>query len=70
MDYTARCSTVSENTLSAVPDKSELQRSSALFLLGLKEKHKLTKVAIQEIVEGVTNLIQQRLSALNSQVAI
>ena len=67
-DSVARCSSVSESDPSAVPDKSVLQRSSALFLLGLKEKHKLTQVAIQEIVEGVTNLTQPRLSVLNSQV--
>lgn len=47
-----------------------LQKSSAVFLLGLKEKFKLTQVAIQEIVEGVTSLTQKRISILCSQVAI
>ena len=47
-----------------------LQKSSAVFLLGLKEKFKLTQVAIQEIVEGVTSLTQKRISILHSQVAI
>ena len=49
---------------------SMLQKSSALFLLGLKEKHKLTQVAIQEIVENVTSLTQQRLSFLKHQVIV
>ena len=47
-----------------------LQKSSAVFLFGLKEKFKLTQVAIQEIVEGVTSLTQKRISILHSQVAI
>ena len=38
-----------------------LHRSTALFLLGLKEKHKLTQAAIQSVVDGVTSLLQQRL---------
>ena len=49
---------------------SMLQKSSALFLLGLKEKHKLTQVAIQEIVENVASLTQQRLSFLKHQVIV
>ena len=40
---------------------SDMQRSSALFLLGLKEKHKLTQVAVQSIIDSVTTLTQQRL---------
>ena len=35
-----------------------LQESAALFLLGLKEKQKLTQVTAQAIIEGVTNLMQ------------
>ena len=34
-----------------------LQKSTALFLLGLKEKHKLTQAAVQSVVEGVTSLL-------------
>ena len=45
-----------------------LQKSSAMFLLGLKEKFKLTQAAVQEVVEGVTNLTQKRISILRSQV--
>jgi len=47
-----------------------LQKSSALFLLGLKEKYKLTQVAIQGIIEGVTSITQQRISILRSQVCM
>ena len=47
-----------------------LQKSSALFLLGLKEKHKLTQVAIQEILEQVTSVTQQKLSFLKHQVLV
>ena len=45
-----------------------LQKSTALFLLGLKEKHKLTQAALQSVVEGVTSLLQQRLDILHTQV--
>ena len=34
-----------------------LQRSTALFLLGLKEKHKLSQAAVQSVVDGVTSLL-------------
>ena len=34
-----------------------LQNSTALFLLGLKEKYKLTQVAIQGVI-GVSSLTQ------------
>ena len=44
------------------------QRSTALFLLGLKEKHKLTQAAVQSVVDGVTSLLQQRLDILHMQV--
>ena len=43
-----------------------MQKSSALFLLRLKEKHKLTQVTVQSIV---TTLTQQRISSLKLQVA-
>jgi len=45
-----------------------LQKSSALFILGTKEKHKLTQTAIQGVLDGVTNLSQHRLSMLHSKV--
>jgi len=35
-----------------------LSRLSALFLLEIKEKYRLTQVAIQGMIEGMTNLIQ------------
>lgn len=46
----------------------ELQQNSALFLLGLKEKHKLTQGAVQSLIDGVTCLSQQRLHSLFTQV--
>ena len=48
----------------------DMQKSSALLLLGLKEKHKLTQVTVQSIIDSVTTLTQQRLSTLKSQVWI
>ena len=45
-----------------------LQNSSALFLLGLKEKYKLTQVAIQGVIEGVSSLSQHQMSLLRAQV--
>ena len=45
-----------------------LQESTALFLMGLKEKHKLTQVALQGVIEGVTSLIQCHLDSLHTQV--
>lgn len=58
------------NTSTETPacSKELLQKSSALFLLGLKEKYKLTQVSIQGIVDGVTSLTQQNMSFLQSQV--
>ena len=49
---------------------SQLQKSSALLLMGLKEKHKLTQVSIQAMIEGITNLTQQRLKFLQAQACI
>ena len=46
---------------------SDMQRSSSLFLLGLKEKHKLTQVAVQSIIDSVTTLTQQKLSSSDVQ---
>ena len=45
------------------------QKSSALFLLGIKEKFKLTQSAIDSIVQGITAMNQQHISVLKSQVA-
>ena len=36
--------------------------------MGLKEKHKLTQVALQGVIEGVTSLIQCQLDSLHTQV--
>ena len=58
------------NSDSLTCSKEMLQKSSALFLLGLKEKYKLTQVAIQGIIEGVTSITQQRISILRSQVCM
>ena len=45
-----------------------LQRSSALFLLGLKEKHKLTQATVDSMVDGVTTLTHQNINCLRSEV--
>lgn len=45
-----------------------LQKLSAIFLIGLKEKYKLTQTAIQGIIEGFTNVTQQQIGSLQSQV--
>lgn len=37
---------------------SDLVRQAALLILGLKEKYKLTQVATQGIIDGVTGLVQ------------
>lgn len=44
------------------------QKSSALFLLGLKEEKKLTQTALQGCIEGVTTLSQIRLNAQRQEV--
>lgn len=45
-----------------------LQTSSALFLMKIKEEHKLTQTALQGVVEGVTGITQARLSILQTEV--
>ena len=45
-----------------------MQKSSALVLLGLKEKFKLTQVSVQGIVQSMTGLSQQHTSVLKTQV--
>ena len=47
-----------------------LQKSSALFMLGLKEKHRLPQAVLQQILDGVTILTQTRLSVLQLEVYI
>lgn len=47
-----------------------LQKNSALFLMGLKEEHKLTQGAVMGVVEGITSLAQQRLGVLRSKVHV
>ena len=57
-----------DNALQPRSFDNQLQRSSALMLLGLKEKHKLPQSTVQGIVNGVTGLFQQHVDALKSQV--
>ena len=45
-----------------------LQKSAATFLLGLKEKFKLTQVSLQGVIQGVTSLNGQNISHLKTQV--
>lgn len=47
-----------------------LQKSSATFLLGLKEKFKLTQVALQGVIQGVTALNHQNMISLKAQVCV
>lgn len=47
-----------------------LQKSSATFLLGIKEKFKLTQASLQGIIQGVTALNHQNMSALKGQVCM
>ena len=42
-------------------DTPPSQRSAAMFLMGLKEKYMITQVALQGVIEGVTNLVQSHL---------
>ena len=44
-----------------------LFHSSALFILGLQEKYKLSQVVMQGIVEGVTSLNHHQNSLIKSQ---
>ena len=44
------------------------QRNAAMFLMGLKEKYMITQVALQGVIEGVTNLVQSHLDTLHSQI--
>ena len=40
-------------------DVSQLQHSSALFLLKLKEERRLTQVAIDDVVEGIEAVLEK-----------
>ena len=51
-----------------VRDTAPSQRNAAMFLMGLKEKYMITQVALQGVIEGVTNLVQSHLDTLHSQV--
>jgi len=59
---------VSNDMQSVTPPS--LHHCSALFILGLKVKFKLPQVAIQGIIEGVTNLTQHQNNLLKSQVQV
>ena len=48
---------------------NDLQRSSAQFLFGIKEKFKLTQIAVQGIMEGTASITQQCITKLKSEVA-
>ena len=48
-------------------NRCDLQKNSAYFLLELKEKRKLTQVAIQSVVEGCTSIMQKRTMLLKRQ---
>ena len=50
------------------PSQELMQRSLALFLLGLKEKFKLTQVSLQGVVQSMTSLNQQHVNNLKAQV--
>ena len=50
------------------PSQVPLQKSSAIFLLGLKENFEITQVSLQGVIQGVTALTQQNISMLKSQV--
>lgn len=60
----------SDSTTGLSNKSQELVQNSAVFLLGLKEKYKLTQTAVQGVIEGVTNLTQQQISYIQSQVVI
>ena len=52
--------------IDTLPDN--LQRSSALSLLRLKEKHKLTQVTVDSMVDNVKTLTHQNVNCLKSEV--
>ena len=46
----------------------DLQKYSAQFLFGIKERYKLTQVATQGIIQGTASITQQCIAALKSKV--
>ena len=67
-DYEQSDKTLDISSYSQGYSQEMLQKSSAIFLLGLKEKYKLTQTAIQGIIEGFTNVTQQQMDSLQLQV--
>lgn len=49
-------------------DPADLQRAAAMWMLKVKEKNKLSQMALQGIIEDVTNLIQTYLRDLNLSI--
>ena len=47
-----------------------LQKCSAIFLLGLKEKFKLTQVTLQGVIQSVSTLYYQNVMGLKAQVCV
>ncbi len=47
-----------EETTLPEDNLQHLARMSALFLFEIKEKYRLTQVAVQGMIEGIPNLIQ------------
>lgn len=68
-DGNIHCQLNSFTTIYIVSLESALQKSSALFLMGLKEEKKLTQVAMQGVVDGVTTLCQSRLCSLSEEIS-
>ena len=59
--FTSNCDSLSPREM--------MKRSAATFLLGLKEKFKLTQTSIQGIVDGISAMNSQRISILMSEVS-
>lgn len=57
-----------ENPSHLVSDHGHLKRASATWLLKIKEKHKLSQVALQGMIEHVTDLFQAYLCDLHNNV--
>lgn len=49
-------------------DTAARRRASALFLLKLKEHRRVTQAAVDDVVEGCQNLIQQTIVTLHSGI--
>ena len=49
------------------PSLTDLKRSSAAWILKIKEKHKLPQVAVQGIITQVTSLFQVYLSSIHRE---